>query len=37
MELLKALDKGDINTIKLPTLLVANSQDTASGAVYILY
>jgi hypothetical protein len=38
MELLKALDEGDINTIELPALLVADSQGAASRvAGYILY
>ena len=32
IKLLRALEEGDINTIKLPALSVADSQGTASGA-----
>ena len=38
IELLRALKDGDVNTIKLPTLLVADSQGIANKAArYILY
>lgn len=37
IELLRALDEGDVDAIELPTLLVADGQGIAGGAAYTPY